>query len=181
MDRRQIIATVAGPVFGGGIASVIASLQPALAAYHGPLSYLGTGMIVAALTTWSVLWGTAERASAENRKYVTLTEVGRVLYDTGERSLREAMAEGVPSVFRTLDAAGSAYAAAAAKELGLQFYGRRGEGVRIEPIDNDEAEPGAFIQAFGKLEKMHEVSIERKHLPKVRRYYKVSGSAPAKK
>ncbi|WP_099445343.1 hypothetical protein [Caulobacter sp. BP25] len=174
MDRRQIIATVAGPVFGGGIASFIASLQPAMDAYHLSLGYLGTGMIVAALTTWVVLWGTVERANTEGRKYITLTEVGRVLYDTGRHSLREAMSQGVPSVFRTLDAAGVAYAAEAVKELGLQFYGRRGEGVRIEPIKTDEADPGVFLQVFGNLEKMDEVSIERRHLSKVLRYYKRS-------
>lgn len=180
MDRRQLISAAAASSCAMGVTVTLTSLQPALANYHDVLAPLGGALIAAGLSAWGVLWATVERGTAESRKYITLTEVGRVLYDTGERSLRDAMAEGVPSVFRTLGAAGCAYAAEAAKELGLQFYGRRGEGVRIEPIDNDEAEPGAFLQAFGKLEKMHEVSIERRDLPKVRRYYKSSVSTPPK-
>lgn len=84
------------------------------------------------------------------------------------------MARGVPGPFDSIDEAGSAYVHEAMKECGIQFYARRGEGLRLEPISKDEANPASLDKILGTARIIQDISIRRKDVGRVIGFYKLN-------
>lgn len=74
----------------------------------------------------------------------------------------------VPDSFNSLDEAGEGYAFEAGRNMGVQFFARRGEGRALERIDIDDADPASRVFGGGVLD----VSVARSDLTKLKRFYR---------
>ena len=176
MERRQIAGTAGASAIAAGVAMGIASLQPALDPYRVLLACFSSGSLGVGVTAWGALWLTAvNKDGSGDRGYLTTLKAGGLLYERSSKLLRKAMIEGVPNPFESLEQAGSAYVHAAMKARNVQFYARRGESLRLEPISEDEANPNSFRAIFDGPPKVRDISMRRRDLRKVVSYYKSPG------
>jgi hypothetical protein len=180
MERRQILFGIATTCSAASIAAlgIVAKRE----SVSWPLAWASAGaaLLGLAIVILIYLLVSADKRSEEERKYATLVEVGMIGHRQSE-ALRSAMAQFVPETFQSLTEAAEAYGFEAVKALGLNLFGRRSEGLPLEPVGFEEADPTSFAQVFSKRARPADISISRTDMAKVKRYYRDRVLADAKK
>lgn len=172
MERRQVIGTCAGPVFGGGIALGLGSLNHDLEEYQALLTGASIAFLTAALTTWAILLLTAQRERKGERGFVEIHEAADWLYNKASEPLRAALRGGVPDPFATVRDHAVGFYQAAADDGVCVLFGRRGEGLALERLTKADIEMDRISAALsGNHLPAPETFVRRSDMRKVKAHY----------
>lgn len=178
MERRQIAGALAAASSTGGIALIVAGLNPANVDFSMPLLLAGTGCLASGGTTWATLWLTAANKVKSDPRYLSVPDAADWLYLRGSEALRDWLRRGAPDHFATIRDHGVAFIHAAAEAGSIALYGRRGPDLPLEALSADEIEMDNMVALFQpETEAFGATYVRRTDLKKALRHAEASISA----
>ena len=150
------------------------SWLPAAQSYATLLQFGSVACISLSVGMWFALLLTGGPANtADQRKFMGVMEAGAWFYKRAPAEVRETITQNTPSIHDSVEEGAAAFVKTGAIAADVPIYARRGVGPPMEVVARKEVEFTSFESLFGKDgAPLHDVSIRRRDLRKVLRYYK---------